>query len=1023
VPTPAASVYYRRRGSEAAFADSVTQHDWRRCFATVPFRCPINLDHYWWYRWYGLRLNGIAAVAAPNYAHPTVCEGIGYFHVPISYSAQCHLRELRWLSDAVWARGVLRTFLTHQKPDGSFHGRIWADHTDGTDFYHADWGGAVLALDQAQPDAGFRREAYSGLARYAAWLRRTRDADASGMIDVVDQFETGQEYMSRYQAVDPDADRSGWEQRIRLQGIDVTIYAYRLFRALEYLAPDAAAGAAGGSGGSCSRRAPRDDPALELFCDVNPKDGRRTGVKAAACFYPYATDLVDASHLAGLARHLFDPREFWTPFPVPSSSADDLAFSPDAEWKGKRHNCPWNGRVWPMTNSHVIDALAQVVRAHRPGWAPRLGHLLRRFVRMMTFDARPDRPNCFEHYHPVTGRASLYRGVDDYQHSWVNDLIVSHLLGVLPHGETGLTIHPLPLGVESARIERLSVAGHRVDVSIAGSRYRVRVDARAAGQGRVGEPVTVSLTCGASPCSPSAPPRTPPGSCSPRSRHVARTRLARRLARRVASIRCALGSPGDEPPRCRRGHHALGRARGRLLLTAAREPGLWRWALRRTARTTPPFVRGGTRPTSYGPRRLRSFGAFPHVRGLAAYGPHPLFERLGQGTYVWAPSEGERYGQATYVRGRRPGRGAVVACERSYIHVNADRIVAWEYALGQGGVLCIGAFVAPAAPDPLLVRQLRAVLANAIGGEGIPAHTRTAPAASWPEPGRTARVDPNLVLPDGPRFDGPLPGLDSPLHVESRALSDEPLTLAGRRILIVGGEQRGIREIWAHPYRLLQDLVVTIGGETPLVRDAQITPIVVQRHLVSRTRIVEEAVTTALEHAIALLDYRPGKIGRARVRWCRSRPAGAWTCGARGHTCGRGGPALSRGARRRDADRPTRPGCRVPRFCRPVDWRLQAADDGPALQCELRVALEAPLRLAVIGGISRAELDEGVATLGRRGAQGLSGQRQRHEAQVREHLVRLRSPDEALNRAFEWAKLRLDSCFVDTRSGRSLVAG
>jgi hypothetical protein len=476
----------------------VAEHDWRRYFATVPqFRCSDQfLDHYWWYRWYGLRLNGIAAVAAPNYAHPTVCEGIGYFHVPISYSAQCHLRELRWLSDAVWARGVLRTFLTHQKPDGSFHGRIWADHTDGTDFYHADWGGAVLALDQAQPDAGFRREAYSGLARYAAWLRRTRDADASGMIDVVDQFETGQEYMSRYQAVDPDADRSGWEQRIRLQGIDVTIYAYRLFRALEYLAPDAAAGAGWGEAADRTARAVRRvmwDPALELFCDVNPKDGRRTGVKAAACFYPYATDLVDASHLAGLARHLFDPREFWTPFPVPSSSADDLAFSPDAEWKGKRHNCPWNGRVWPMTNSHVIDALAQVVRAHRPGWAPRLGHLLRRFVRMMTFDARPDRPNCFEHYHPVTGRASLYRGVDDYQHSWVNDLIVSHLLGVLPHGETGLTIHPLPLGVESARIERLSVAGHRVDVSIAGPRYRVRVDARAAGQGRVGEPVTVSF--------------------------------------------------------------------------------------------------------------------------------------------------------------------------------------------------------------------------------------------------------------------------------------------------------------------------------------------------------------------------------------------------------------------------------------------------------------------------------------------------------------------------------------------------
>ena len=46
-----------------------------------------------------------------------------------------------------------------------------------------------------------------------------------GMFDVVDQYETGQEYMSRYQAVDPGADAYGWENRIRLKGIDVTVYA------------------------------------------------------------------------------------------------------------------------------------------------------------------------------------------------------------------------------------------------------------------------------------------------------------------------------------------------------------------------------------------------------------------------------------------------------------------------------------------------------------------------------------------------------------------------------------------------------------------------------------------------------------------------------------------------------------------------------------------------------------------------------------------------------------------------------
>lgn len=427
---------------------------------------------------------------------------------------------------------------------------------------------------------------------------------------------------------------------------------------------------------------------------------------------------------------------------------------------------------------------------------------------------------------------------------------------------------------------------------------------------------------------------------------------------------------------------------------------------------------------------FRKFGEFPHVRGLAGYGPHPLFERLGQGTYTWAPTEGEPYGQATYSRGRRPRWGRVVACERSYIHVNVDRVVAWEYAVADGGVSCIGAFVMPGATDARLAHQLRVLLENALIRDAIPHGTRTADAAVWPASGHTAREDTNLVLPDRVRLDGPLPGLESPLHVASRALADESMILAGRRVLVTGGEQRGIREIWAHPYRVLQDLKVQVGGEEPLVRDAQITPVLIQRHLVSRARIVEEAVTTALEHPIVLIDYRPEKVGRARglriapelaLRWRidlrRTWPYPA-ACGgdlryrldtARGQLVVTDSTGLPRAAFQPSA---------------PVDWRVGPVEDGAALACELRVNLEAPFRLAVLGGATRAELDGAVVAVNRGGVQGLTMQRTRHEVQVQERTVRVRSPDEPLNRAFEWAKTRLDGCFVDTPGvGRSVVAG
>jgi hypothetical protein len=313
------------------------------------------------------------------------------------------------------------------------------------------------------------------------------------MIDVVDQFETGQEYMSRYQAVDPDADRYGWENRLRLKGVDVTVYAYRLFRFLERHASDEAGRTRWGRHADLVRRTVRDrmwDPGSQFFSDVNPATGERTGVKAAVCFYPYLTDITGAEHVEGLGRHLFNPDEFWTPYPAPSSSADDPLFSPDAEWKGKRHVCPWNGRVWPMTNSHLIDALARVARAHRPGWSSRLTGFLRRFLRMMSFDGAGKRPNCFEHYHPLSGRGSVYRGIDDYQHSWVNDLLVRHLIGILPRGEAGITVDPFPFGL-SARLARVPIAGHRVDVTVSADTFSVRVNGKSAGRGAIGTPLGI----------------------------------------------------------------------------------------------------------------------------------------------------------------------------------------------------------------------------------------------------------------------------------------------------------------------------------------------------------------------------------------------------------------------------------------------------------------------------------------------------------------------------------------------------
>ena len=144
-----------------------------------------------------------------------------------------------------------------------------------------------------------------------------------------------------------------------------------------------------------------------------------------------------------------------------------------------------------MTNSHLVDALARVTRDHRPEWATRVTGFLRRYLRMMSFDGSGELPNCFEHYHPYSGRGSVYRGIDDYQHSWVNDLTVRHLVGLEPRGNAGITIDPLPFGV-SASLTRSSIAGRRVDVNVSPQSFSVRVNGKPAGRGKIGTPLEIA---------------------------------------------------------------------------------------------------------------------------------------------------------------------------------------------------------------------------------------------------------------------------------------------------------------------------------------------------------------------------------------------------------------------------------------------------------------------------------------------------------------------------------------------------
>ncbi|MBD3191541.1 MAG: hypothetical protein GF308_12905 [Candidatus Heimdallarchaeota archaeon] len=444
-----------------------TKKYWQQLFHSVPhFSCSDPyLERYYWYRWYGLFQNKIEENSF-NHRYPCICEGIDYFRGHISYSAQCHVLETRWMNNPQLAQGSILGLFEHQKENGFLPGRIDAGRIWENTFYHADWGRVILALHQIHPDMKFLEKIYPKLVLYLQYFDLERDKANIGLYDVIDHWETGQEFNRRYQVINPKADQG---EKFRMKGVDATVYIYNLQKTLARIAQLLSKEKDAKKFEQQAKKTGEAilkymwDPDEKLFFDLDSESLESTGVKTPNAFYVFLTDLPKQKHLPALTNHLFNKDEFWTTWPVPSVSLTDSEFNAEAEWKGRRRNCPWSGRVWPMTNSHICDALGITANRFQGIFREKLVELLSRFVRMMFFNQNPQKPNCFEHYNPHTGKPSTYRGIDDYQHSWVVDLIIKYVVGFRP-AKSGFIVDPLDFRLAYFTIHNIPLRGHEVSI-------------------------------------------------------------------------------------------------------------------------------------------------------------------------------------------------------------------------------------------------------------------------------------------------------------------------------------------------------------------------------------------------------------------------------------------------------------------------------------------------------------------------------------------------------------------------------
>jgi hypothetical protein len=458
----------------------------------------------------------------------------------------------------------------------------------------------------------------------------------------------------------------------------------------------------------------------------------------------------------------------------------------------------------------------------------------------------------------------------------------------------------------------------------------------------------------------------------------------------------------------------------------------------------------------------KDFSVFPRIRGLQSFRGHPLFDGLETGGYTWAPAAGERYVRVAYTGERWPRKGRAIAVEKSYIHINPARRLAWECAVGDGWALAIGGYVHFAARDPRYRPHLERLMENALARVAPNGGRARLMGGEWRPRRVGVSLDAEVVLPPAlPANASEAFEVDAGELRLERAATDEPYTLAGARAMLVGRERTGPGEVWFHPVRAAArwELTVPAGpgrgaddgepsddartaggpggvtGERVVGEYYRIIPGMIERRLRAGGRRIVERTVVAPDQSAMLVELRPEPAGGPPGGAASADEAGAggepihliWTLETDlrlmwpypADAAGRLTYAVDGGAVGVQSEMGEWLGVRIAPA--PAVLAVANASDGERSRVRIQAELEltGPTYLLLVG----AARDEppGAAVDPAGWAERRRSDRRRQRAE------RVELPEDAepeLAEAVEWAKWRLSTYRVDVPGlGASLVAG
>lgn len=255
---------------------------------------------------------------------------------------------------------------------------------------------------------------------------------------------------------------------------------------------------------------------------------------------------------------------------------------------------------------------------------------------------------------------------------------------------------------------------------------------------------------------------------------------------------------------------------------------------------------------------------YGRMAGFHAFRSHPIFKDLHQGVYCLKPTKDVTLGINGYFgEDSFPHQGKVIGVDWDYITLIEENKLVWEYRSGKGKVLAVGGYML-FSQENINRRHLEKFALNCLHYLSNSTEYQRIPAFYWndaPLSVRSFQLKDTLQI-KGEAISHSWPQISIQPKIIKKA-NGPYYQVSGQRIVLMGKENSGIKEIWTHPFMAMHDYKVILQAPPPalpvyldsLIPEISIQPYYIKRHYQLQNISLNEIIVVHPEKGIAAIHY------------------------------------------------------------------------------------------------------------------------------------------------------------------------